>query len=84
MTSGDNAGACGGVRARIFSLISRAEADGEDDGARMSCTYPIDLNPRTLRNVNQRKSRREIATLTNTLLDSGAFRLPSQWVHRRA
>lgn len=48
MTSGDTKGDCGGVCARIFSLISR-EADGEDDGASMSCTYPIDLKPRTLR-----------------------------------
>jgi hypothetical protein len=52
MTSGDNKGGCEGVRARVFSLVSR-EPDGEDDGASMSCTYPIDLKPITLRSVDQ-------------------------------
>ena len=51
MTSGDNAGGWG-ARVRIFSLVSREE-DGENDGASMSCTYPIDLKPRTLRSVDQ-------------------------------
>jgi hypothetical protein len=51
MTSGDSIGGRAASRPCSFPLVRR-EGNGEDGGARMSCTYPIDLNPRTLPNLN--------------------------------
>jgi hypothetical protein len=51
MTSGDSIGGFAASRPCLFPLVRRG-GDGEDGGARMSCTYPIDLKPRTLSNVD--------------------------------
>jgi hypothetical protein len=44
MTSGDSTGGRDEPCPCLFPLV-RPERNGEDGGARMSCTYPIDLKP---------------------------------------
>ena len=83
MTSGDSTGGSAGTRPCMFPLV-RPEGNGEDGGARMSCTYPIDLKPRMLRNVVKYRERYMNVTRTNTLQDSFAFHLPCPWAHHRA
>jgi hypothetical protein len=56
MTSGDRIGGCVGPCPRTLPLVRR-EGDGDDGGAGMSCTYPIDLKPRMLPNVGQYKTQ---------------------------
>jgi len=86
MTSGDSTGGSAGPRPCIFPLV-RPEGGGKDGGARMSCTYPIDLKPWMLRNFDKyhvlTKGGTDV-TRTNTPQDSGAFHLPYPWVHHRA
>ena len=52
ITSGDSIGGFAASRPCLSPLVRR-EGNGEDGGASMSCTYPIDLKPRTLSKVDK-------------------------------
>ncbi len=74
MTSGDSIGGFAVSRPCLFPLVRR-EGNGEDGGARMSCTYPIDLKPRTLSNVHKYESLTEKEL--NILV---SFKIPASFI----